>query len=201
MSIHQISRSILETIGETPLVALDRLGSGLPGRVLLKIEFFNPGHSIKDRVANQIIEDALASGALKPGQTVIELTSGNTGTGLAIACAVRGLQLICVMSEGNSRERSQMMRALGAEVVLVPQVGGSRPGQVSGADLAEVERVTEEMTAQLGAFRADQFGNASNARAHELGPEQRYGGKAAVKWMFFSHWPAPAAHSAAWPKH
>lgn len=163
-----ITPSAVEAIGATPLVALDRLGAGLPGRVLLKLEYLNPGHSIKDRIARQIIDEAAADGRLAPGGTVIELTSGNTGTGLAIVCAVRGYRLVCVMSEGNTPERARMMRALGAEVVLVPQVGEARPGQVSGADLEEVERVTGRLTRELGALRADQFGNPANARAHEV---------------------------------
>ncbi|MBI4789184.1 MAG: cysteine synthase family protein, partial [Chloroflexi bacterium] len=163
-----LAASILDTIGNTPRVALDRLSQGQNGRVLAKIEFFNPGFSIKDRIALQIIEDAERGGLLKPGGRVVELTSGNTGTGLALVCAVKGYRFIAVMSEGNSRERARMMRALGAEVVLVPQVGGARPGQVSGEDLAEVDRVTTQLAQKLKAFRADQFNNLSNARAHEL---------------------------------
>ncbi len=164
---HQIAPSVLETIGATPLVALDRLGAGLPGRVLLKLEYLNPGHSIKDRIARQIIADAEGDGRLQPGGVVVELTSGNTGTGLAIVCAVKNYRLICVMSQGNSPERARMMRALGAEVVLVPQVGGARRGQVSGADLDEAERVAEELARKHNALRADQFETASNHRAHE----------------------------------
>ncbi len=163
-----LAASVLDTIGNTPLVALDRLSQGLNGRVLAKIEFFNPGFSIKDRIALQMIEDAERRGVLKPAGRVIELTSGNTGTGLALVCAVKGYRFIAVMSEGNSRERARMMRALGAQVVLVPQVGGSRPGQVNGEDLAEVDRVTTDLAKKLKAFRADQFNNVSNARAHEL---------------------------------
>lgn len=159
--------SVLDTIGSTPVVALDRLCADLPGRVLLKLEYLNPGHSIKDRIARQIIADAEAHGLLHPGGTVVEITSGNTGTGLAIVCAVRGYHLICVMSEGNSPERARMMRALGAEVVLVPQVAGSLPGQVSGADLEAVEHVADELAIRLGAFHTDQFCNESNRRAHE----------------------------------
>ena len=164
---NQIAPSVLQTIGATPLVALDRLGAGLPGRVLLKLEYLNPGHSIKDRIARQIIEDAESDGRLQPGGVVVELTSGNTGTGLAIVCAVKNYRLICVMSQGNSLERARMMRALGAEVVLVPQVGGARPGHVSGADLDEAERVAEELTRKHNALRADQFATISNHRAHE----------------------------------
>jgi cysteine synthase A len=103
----------------------------------------------------------------------VELTSGNTGTGLAIVCAVRGHPFVAVMSEGNSRERARMMRALGAEVVLVPQASGSRPGQVTGEDLALVETRARELTRQRGAFRADQFVRRSAVLAHErhTGPE------------------------------
>lgn len=162
-----ITASAIETIGGTPLVALDRIAAGLPGRVLLKLEYFSPGFSVKDRIARQIIADAEAQGVLKPGGTVLELTSGNTGTGLAIVCAVKGYRLICVMSEGNSPERARMMRAFGAEVTLVPQLAGSPAGQVSGADLEEVERVAQELTKQHNALRADQFGNSGNHRAHE----------------------------------
>lgn len=160
--------SILDSIGKTPLVALDRLAAGCPGRVALKIEYFNPGFSIKDRIALKIIEDAERAGKLRPGGTVIELTSGNTGTGLAVVCAVKGYHLIAVMSEGNSLERRRMLAALGARVELVPQASGARSGQVSKEDLELVDRRTEELTRELGAFRADQFNNASNVEAHEL---------------------------------
>jgi cysteine synthase A len=168
-----ISPSILDAIGWTPLVALDRLAEGLPGRVVLKIEGANPGASIKDRAALQCIEEAERDGHLKPGGVVIELTSGNMGAGLAIVCAIKGYRFIAVMSVGNSRERVQMLRALGAEVDLVPQMPGGVPGQVSGDDLALVEGRTRELVRALGAFRPDQFNNPANLRAHELttGPE------------------------------
>lgn len=160
--------SILGAIGNTPLVALDRIARGKPGRILLKIEFFNPGFSIKDRIALKIVEDAERSGKLRPGGTVIELTSGNTGTGLAVVCAVKGYRMIAVMSEGNSIERRRMLAALGARVELVPQASGARSGQVSKEDLDLVDRRTDELTRELGAFRADQFHNLSNVEAHEL---------------------------------
>src|SRR5512136_2272008 len=124
--------SAIEAIGDTPLVALSRLTKGLDGRILAKLDHLNPGFSKKDRIARQIIEDAQASGALRPGQTVVELTSGNTGTGLAIVCGVKGYPCVAVMSRGSSQERARMMAALGAEVVLVDQLPGSQPGQVSG---------------------------------------------------------------------
>lgn len=168
-----IAASVLDTIGGTPLVALDRLAAGLPGRVALKLEMVNPGASIKDRAARRCIEEAAADGRLRPGGTVVELTSGNMGAGLALVCAVQGYRFVAVMSVGNSRERVQMLRALGAAVELVPQAPGGVPGQVSGADLALVEARTVELARTLGAFRPDQFTNPANVRAHELttGPE------------------------------
>lgn len=165
--------SAVEAIGDTPLVELSRLMRGVEGRLLAKLEYLNPGSSKKDRIARQIIADAEASGELTPGRTVVEMTSGNTGTGLAIVCGVKGFPFVAVMSKGNSAERAQMMRALGAEVVLVDQEAGGRAGQVSGADLALVERETERIVRERGAFRADQFRVAGNFRAHYLhtGPE------------------------------
>lgn len=171
--IDGIAPSVVEVIGDTPTVELARLTRGVPGRIVAKLDYLNPGFSKKDRIARQIVDDAIASGELQPGQTVVELTSGNTGTGLAIVCAVRGHPFVAVMSEGNSRERARMMRALGAEVVLVPQARGSRPGQVSGDDLALVERRARELTDERHAFRADQFARLANRMAHEehTGPE------------------------------
>jgi len=160
--------SAVEAIGNTPLVELARLTKGLDGRILAKMEYLNPGLSKKDRIARQIIEEAETQGALKPGQTVVELTSGNTGTGLAIVCAVRAYPFVAVMSRGNSMERVRMMSALGAEVVLVDQLPGSKPGQVSGGDLELVEREAKRIVKERNAFRADQFHLESNVRAHYL---------------------------------
>ncbi|MEO6847648.1 MAG: cysteine synthase family protein [Chthoniobacterales bacterium] len=165
--------SIVEAIGETGIVELSRITKGLDGRIFAKLEYLNPGFSKKDRVARQIIEDAEVEGTLNPGQTVVELTSGNTGTGLAIVCGVKGYPFVAVMSKGNSIERARMMRALGAEVALVDQLPDSKPGQVSGGDLELVERETERIVKERGAFRADQFQRAGSKRAHYLntGPE------------------------------
>ena len=160
--------SALDLIGNTPLVELSRLTRRLHGRIFAKVEFLSPGYSKKDRIARQIIEDAEASGDLKPGDTVVELTSGNTGTGLAIVCALKGYRFVAVMSRGNSPERARMMAALGAEVVLVEQCADSPPGAVSGADLALVEAAAAEITRERRAFRADQFQLAGNSRAHYL---------------------------------
>jgi cysteine synthase A len=163
----------VEAIGNTPLVDLSRLTRDFSGRILAKLEYLNPGFSKKDRIARQIIEDAKASGELKPGQTVVELTSGNTGTGLAIVCGIKGYPFVAVMSRGNSIERARMMSALGAEVVLVDQLPQSVPGQVSGGDLALVEQRTRKIVVERDAFRADQFRLKGNFRAHYLntGPE------------------------------
>ncbi len=161
--------SVVECIGNTPVVELSRLGKGVDGRILAKLDYLNPGSSKKDRIARQIVEDAEADGRLTPGQTVVELTSGNTGTGLAIVCTTRGYPFVAVMSKGNSRERACMMSALGAEVVLVDQLPDSRPGQVSGGDLALVEDATRRIVAERAAFRADQFQLKSSFRAHYLG--------------------------------
>jgi cysteine synthase len=168
-----VCSSAIDAIGGTPLVELSRLTAGLDGRILAKLEYLNPGFSKKDRIARQIIEDAEADRRLRPGQTVVELTSGNTGTGLSIVCAVKGYPFVAVMSRGNSTERARMMSALGAEVVLVDQMPGSKPGQVSGGDLELVELEAQSIVRERGAFRADQFNLQSNFRAHYLhtGPE------------------------------
>ncbi|HLA38392.1 MAG TPA: cysteine synthase family protein [Candidatus Glassbacteria bacterium] len=173
MARDRISRSALDAIGETPLVELSRLGRGLEGRLLAKLEYLNPGYSKKDRIALQMIEEAERDGTLAPGQTVVELTSGNTGTGLAIVCGIKGYPFVAVMSRGNTPERARMIAALGAEVVLVKQAPGTRPGQVSGESLKRVEEVTQKIVAERGAFRADQFSLKANLRAHYLhtGPE------------------------------
>ena len=165
--------SAIEAIGNTPLIDLSRISREIDGHILAKLEYFNPGYSKKDRIARQIIDDAETSGELKPGQTVVELTSGNTGTGLAIVCGIKGYPFVAVMSKGNSVERARMMSALGAEVVLVDQLPESVPGQVSGADLELVEQETRKIAEARMAFRADQFNLMSNFRAHYLntGPE------------------------------
>lgn len=170
-----IATSILDLIGHTPLLELNRIVRllGLDGRLLVKCETNNPGLSKKDRVALAMVEAARRDGRLKDGQTVVEMTSGNTGTGLALVCAALGHPFVAVMSRGNTPERAVHMHALGAEVVLVDQLPHSIPGQVTGDDLKEVERAAERITAERRAFRASQFTNAANVLAHETttGPE------------------------------
>ncbi|MDD4844530.1 MAG: cysteine synthase family protein [Anaerotignum sp.] len=166
----KLMENIFEAIGETPMLRLKRITQhyGVEGEIYAKLEYLNPGYSKKDRPALQMIEEAEADGSLKVGQTVIELTSGNTGTGLAIVCQAKGHPFIAVMSEGNSVERARMMRALGAEVIMVPQCKDSVKGQVSGQDLALVEKQTQQLIWERNAFRADQFRLDSSCRAHLL---------------------------------
>lgn len=165
--------SVLESVGATPAVFLDRLTAGAPGRILLKLESANPGGSVKDRAALRCLEDAERRGDVVAGQPVVELTSGNMGIGLAVVCAVKGYRLVAVMSAGNSPERRRVLAAYGAEVVIVPQAPGGVPGRVSGEDLALVEARTQELVRERGGWRPDQFRNPSNAAAHEAttGPE------------------------------
>jgi cysteine synthase A len=165
-TLASILNSAVEAIGETPMVELSRLTRGVDGRLLAKLDFLNPGFSKKDRVARQMIEDAEASGELHPHQPVVELTSGNTGTGLAIVCAIHGYPFVAVMSRGNSTERARMIAALGGEVVLVDQSQNGRKGQVTGEDLELVEEATRRIVRERGAFRADQFKLRSSFRAH-----------------------------------
>jgi cysteine synthase A len=147
------------------MVRLDRLTAGESGSIVAKLEYLNPGGSKKDRVARRIIEDAEKSGRLEPGQPVVELTSGNTGAGLAIACAITGHPFIAVLSKGASAERARMIAALGAEVVLVDR----SPEATPGADMELVEAEAHRITGQRGAFRSDQFENHSNVDAHYTG--------------------------------
>lgn len=153
------------------MVELSRLTrcAGLSGRLLCKLEYMNPGGSKKDRVARAMIDAARRDGLLRDGQPVVELTSGNTGTGLALVCRALGHPFIAVMSKGNTMERARQMRALGAEVVLVDQAAGSPAGTVSGADLALVERRACALVVERHAFRADQFCMRANVEAHEQG--------------------------------
>src|SRR5215207_5756255 len=115
-----IKDSILDTIGDTPLVRLSRIGAGLRPEIVAKLELFNPGGSIKDRVAIRLVEAAEQDGRLKPGGTIIEPTSGNTGTGLAIAARLKGYRVIAIMPDKMSKEKIDLLRAYGAEVVVAP---------------------------------------------------------------------------------
>lgn len=159
-----IRKNVLETIGGTPLVEISsRLNTGA-ARVLAKVEFFNPGGSIKDRIALAMVEAAEKSGVLKPGATIVEPTSGNTGVGLALVSAVRGYHLILTMPETMSVERRRLAAAYGAEIVLTPGADGMK-----GA-IAKAEELRD---ATPGAVILQQFENPANPARHEAttGPE------------------------------
>ena len=164
-----VMKSVLEAIGNTPLVDLERLVKHwkLDGRILAKLDNLNPSGSKKDRIALGMIRAAERKGLLKPGQTVIEETSGNTGNGLALVCSLLGYPFVAVMSKGNSIERVRICQAFGAKVVRVDQASGSKPGAVSSADMDLVMAETERLTKELGAFCVGQFHNADNAAAQE----------------------------------
>lgn len=167
----KIGLSALDLIGNTPLLALDRVHRG-PGRILAKAEFMQPGGSVKDRAARAIVLGAREDGRLAPGAPVVEMTSGNMGAGLAVACAALGHPLVVTMSSGNSPQRARMLQALGAEVVLVPQVDGAT-GQVTGADVNAAADAARRIAAERGGFYVDQFHAPDGMRAHAetTGPE------------------------------
>src|SRR4051794_8996800 len=163
----EIRDSILDTIGETPLVRLSRIGAGLAPQIVAKLESFNPGGSIKDRVAMRLVEAAEKDGRLRAGGTIIEPTSGNTGTGLAIAARLKGYRVIAVMPDKMSKEKIDLLRAYGAEVVVAPtDVAPDSPQ----AYYRVADRLTEEIP---GAFQPNQYANPANPEAHYLstGPE------------------------------
>jgi cystathionine beta-synthase len=162
-----ISESILHTIGQTPLVALSRIASGLQPQLVAKLESFNPGGSIKDRVAIALIDAAEEDGRLRPGGTIVEPTSGNTGTGLAIAARLKGYRVIAVMPDKMSREKIDLLRAYGADVVLAPT---DVPPDSPQSYYRVADRLTEEIP---GAFQPNQYFNQANPQAHyaSTGPE------------------------------
>src|SRR5688500_5079056 len=116
----EIKDSLLDTVGETPLVRLSRIGAQCSAQIVAKVEYFNPGGSIKDRVAIRMVEAAERDGRLRPGGTIIEPTSGNTGTGLAIAAALKGYRVVAVMPDKMSKEKIDLLRAYGAAAVVAP---------------------------------------------------------------------------------
>lgn len=153
----RIYDSILQTVGNTPLVRLRRLCEGCRAEVLLKIESFNPMSSVKDRIAVAMLEDAEKDGRIAPGTTLIEPTSGNTGIGLAFACAAKGYRLMLVMPETMSIERRRLMQILGAELVLTDGSGGMKLA------IAEAERLAASIP---GSLILQQFRNPSNPAVH-----------------------------------
>ncbi len=162
-----IRGTILDTVGDTPLVGLRRLGQGLPGRIAVKMESFNPGGSVKDRIAISIIEDAERRGELRPGGTIIEATSGNTGMGLALVAAVKGYRSIFVMPDKMSDEKIRALRALGAEVVVTPTAVEPEDPR---SYYSVARRLAEETEDSL---YANQYHNPVNPETHyrTTGPE------------------------------
>jgi cystathionine beta-synthase len=162
-----IKNNILETIGNTPLIRLNAIAEDIPGTVLAKVEYFNPGHSVKDRMALKMVEDAEAKGLLKPGGTIIECTSGNTGMGLALAAIVKGYRLICTMNDKQSKEKMDVLRAVGAELHICPtNVAPDHPDSYYSV----AARLNEHIP---NSFWANQYDNLSNREAHyeSTGPE------------------------------
>ncbi|MDO5076993.1 cysteine synthase A [Corynebacterium sp.] len=153
----RIHANITETIGNTPLVRLNRLAEGLPADVLVKLEFFNPANSVKDRIGRAIIDAAEADGSLKPGGTIVEATSGNTGIALAMVGAARGYKVVLTMPETMSLERRVMLRGYGAEIFLTPGSAG-----MQGA----VDKANEIVETRDGAVLARQFANPANPAIH-----------------------------------
>jgi cystathionine beta-synthase len=163
----QIDDSILDAVGRTPLVRLSRLAAGLTPQVVAKVEYLNPGGSIKDRVAVALIDAAERDGRLAPGGTIVEPTSGNTGTGLAIAARLKGYRVIAVMPDKQSKEKMDLLRAYGAEVVVAPT-------DVPPDSPESYYKVAERLAAEIpGGFRPNQYSNPANPAAHyaTTGPE------------------------------
>ena len=161
------SKNILETIGNTPLVRLNTITKDISALVLAKIESFNPGNSVKDRMALKMVEDAESDGRLKPGGVIIEGTSGNTGMGLALAAIVKGYRLICVSNDKQSKEKFDVLRAMGAEVVVCPTA-------VNPEDSRSYYSVSKRLSEEIpNSWYVNQYDNPSNSVAHyqQTGPE------------------------------
>lgn len=161
------ANNILETIGNTPMVKINTLVSELPCLVLAKYETFNPGNSVKDRMALQMVEDAEAAGILKPGGTIIEGTSGNTGMGLALAAVVKGYKMICVINDKQSKEKIDILQAMGSKVYVCPT-------DVAPDDPRSYYSTAKRLSTEIpNSWYVNQYDNPSNAKAHYLttGPE------------------------------
>ncbi|HHJ50037.1 MAG TPA: pyridoxal-phosphate dependent enzyme [Phaeodactylibacter sp.] len=159
--------NILQTIGNTPLVKLHKIAADIPALVLIKMETFNPGHSIKDRMALKMLEVAEAEGKIKPGGTIIECTSGNTGMGLALAATVKGYKCIFTTTDKQSKEKIDMLRALGAEVIVCPTA-------VAADDPKSYYSVARRLSEEIpNSFWFNQYDNLANRQAHyeSTGPE------------------------------
>jgi len=163
----KISNTILDTIGNTPLVRLNNITSEVKAEVLAKLEFFNPGASVKDRMALKMVEDAEKQGLLKPGGTIVEGTSGNTGMGLALVAIVKGYKLICVSTNKQSKEKFDVLIAMGAKVIVCPN-------NVPATDPKSYYSVSERLGKEIpNSWYVNQYDNPSNTQAHyeQTGPE------------------------------
>src|SRR3954452_554781 len=159
--------TVIDLVGDTPIVRLDRISGAVPGTILAKLEYLNPGGSNKDRIGIAMIEAAERAGKLRPGGTIVEPTSGNTGVGLAMAAALKGYRCIFVMPDKMAEEKRALLRAYGAEVVICPTaVAPESPESYYNVS----NRLAEEIP---GAFKPDQYSNQANPRAHyeTTGPE------------------------------
>ncbi len=163
----KVYNSIIETIGNTPLVRLNNVTKGVPGTIYAKVEYFNPGHSMKDRMALKMIEDAEKEGKLKPGGTIIEGTSGNTGMGLALAAISKGYKCIFTLADKQSKEKIDILRSMGAEVVVCPT---AVPPDDPRSYYSVAKKFNEEIP---NSFYPNQYDNMSNTKAHyeTTGPE------------------------------
>jgi len=159
--------SLIETIGNTPLVKLNKITKGIPGTILVKLEYFNPGNSMKDRIALKMIEDAEREGKLKPGGTIIEGTSGNTGMGLALVGISKGYKCIFTLADKQSKEKIDILRAVGAEVIVCPT---NVPSDDPKSYYSVARKLNEEIP---NSFYPNQYDNLSNTKAHyeTTGPE------------------------------
>lgn len=162
----KVYENVLDLIGKTPLVRLNRIKKEAKADVLAKLEFYNPSGSVKDRIALSMIDEAERQGKIRPGDTVVEPTSGNTGTSLALVCALKGYRMIAVMPEQMSQERKDMMTAFGAELFLVPGKKESKPGTFTKEDVEAAMAKAEELAKRPGHFMPNQFSNPANALAH-----------------------------------
>ena len=158
--------SVLDCIGNTPMVALTRIGAGLPCPLLAKCEFLNPGGNVKDRLAKAIVDDAESRGLLQPGSTLVEATAGNTGIGLAIVAAIRGYRLVCVMAEKMSSDKRSALAALGAEVIITQNAKLDDP--------ENFQTVARRLAAERGWFLPDQFAHPANARASDAASTRKW---------------------------
>jgi cysteine synthase A len=157
---------LLDLIGNTPMVELKRIAQGLSSKIFAKLEYYNPSGSIKDRISLSMIEEAEKTGIIKPGDTIVEPTSGNTGTSLALVCALKGYRMIAVMPAEMSLERQAMMRAFGAELVLIPSKEGSAPGMFSKKELESTVEKATELSKLPNHYMPNQFANPANTLAH-----------------------------------